>query len=380
LFFHQWVGLHIGGTETHIKELACRFAKRGHEVHIITSKGDKLEDYESLMKVWYISRNWREAPFPRSFRQDSLLPLYMFVFGTKALVKFCALWFAGVRFDVASVHWTPEAILMRFLRPLLKLPYVFVLEGYTDHEAKWARYADLQIAISKDIVDRCFMNYGYKPVLIPIGIDAEKYDVDGTRIRTVFCKNNEKLIVTVCRLDPRKDIPTLISAARLVCEKDDNVKFIVVGDGPDRQKIEQMIQTLNLSDKVRVVRKVPVTPDFYKAGDLFVLPSLYEGLGIVFLEAMSARLPIIATSVGAIPEILGDVGVLIPPRRPELLAEKILEVIYDDKLLKKMVEKGLNRLERYDWQKLIVKYEKAYLSVTNFASKRDSHASPKVFC
>ena len=363
------MGLHIGGTETHIKELARRFAKRGHEVHIITSKGDKLKDYESYMKVWYISRNWRESPFPRSFRQDALLPLYMIVFCTKALVKFCALWLNGVRFDVASVHWTPEAILMRLLRPLLRLPYVFVLEGYTDHEARWARYADLQIAISRDIVDRCFMNHGYKPVLIPIGIGAEKYDVDGTHTRKAFCKKNEKLVVTVCRLDPRKDIPTLVSAARIVCEKDDNVKFIIVGDGPDKQRIERMIQTLNLSDKVKIVRKVPVTPDFYKAGDLFVLPSLYEGLGIVFLEAMSARLPIIATRVGAIPEILGDVGILIPPRRPEMLADKILEVIHNDKLRERMIEKGLNRLERYDWERLIVEYEKAYLSATNFASK-----------
>lgn len=367
------MGLHIGGTETHIKELACRFAKRGHEVHIITSDGDKLKDYESFMKVWYISRNWREAPFPRNFRQDSLLPLYMFMFYTKALVKFLTLWFKGVRFDVASVHWTPEAILMRLLRPLLKLPYVFVLEGYTDHEAKWAGHADSQIAISKDIVDRCFMHYGYKPVHIPIGIDAEKYDVDGSHLRTAFCKKNEKLVVTVCRLDPRKDIPTLVSAARLVCEKDENVRFIIVGDGPDRQRIEQMIQTLNLSDKVKIVRKVPVTPDFYKAGDLFVLPSLYEGLGIVFLEAMSARLPIISTTAGAIPEVVGDAGILIPPRRPELLAEKILEVIHNDRLRKEMIEKGLNKLKRHDWSRLVVEYEKAYLRAANFTPKRDSH-------
>jgi glycosyltransferase involved in cell wall biosynthesis len=295
------------------------------------------------------------------------------MFGTKALVKIFALWFSGVRFDVASVHWTPEAILMRFLRPLLKLPYVFVLEGYTGHEAKWAGHADLQIAISKDIVDRCYTNYGYKPILIPIGIDVERYNVDGTNIRTMFCRDDEKLVVTVCRLDPRKDIPTLVSAAKLVCEKNDNIKFIIIGDGPDKKKIEQMIEALNLSDKVKIIRKVPVTPDFYRAGDLFVLPSLYEGFGIVFLEAMSARLPIISTTVGAIPEIVGDAGILIPPRRPDLLAEKILEVIHNDRLREGMIRKGLNKLKRYDWGRLIVEYEKAYLRVANFAPKRDFH-------
>ncbi len=264
---------------------------------------------------------------------------------------------------------------MGLLRPILRLPYVFVLEGYTHHEARWARYADIQIAISKDIVDRCIMNHGYEPVLIPIGIDPEKYDVDGTRVRAAFCRKNEKLVVTVCRLDLRKDIPTLVSAAKIVCERDDSVKFIIVGDGPEAKRIERMIQMLNLSNKVKIVKKVPVTPDFYRAGDIFVLPSLYEGLGIVFLEAMSARLPIIATRVGAIPEILGDVGILIPPRSPEVLADKILEVMHDDELREKMVEKGLNRLERYDWERLIAEYEEAYLSATKLASKNSKRES-----
>lgn len=282
----------------------------------------------------------------------------MFTF--KALVKLLFLRLKGVRFDIVSVHCTLEALITLAFKWFIRAPYVFVFEGYTDMEARAAKYADLQIAISKDIIEKCYKKYGYKPLLVPVGVDPEKYAVDGTHIRRRFCSDDEKLVVTVCRLDPRKDIPTLVSAAKIVCERDPKIKFIVVGDGIDRCRIERKIEELKLFDKIKIVRKVPVTPDYYRAGDIFVLPSLYEGFGIVFLEAMSAELPIISTTAKAIPEAVGDAGILIPPQNPKILAEKILQLISDDELRVELAKKGLQRVKEYDWKTLIAKYEKAY--------------------
>jgi glycosyltransferase involved in cell wall biosynthesis len=363
LFFNRWVGLHIGGTETHIKELAWRLAKRGHEVHILTTRGNKLKKYEKSVKIWYVAQNLGEPPFSRSISADGKLLIYAFMFAVQSLLKLLILRLKDVKFEVISVHCTLEAFLMRLIGRVFGTPYVFIFEGYTNMEAKVAKHANLQIAISQDIVNKCFTNYGYKPMLIPIGIDKNWININGSKIRAEHAKNGEKLVLTACRLDARKDIPTLISAAYIVRQKDQKVKFLVVGDGIEREKIEKQIDTLKLSNTVKIIREMPISPGYFKACDIFALPSLYEGFGIVFLEAMSAGLPIISTTAPAIPEVVNDAGILIPPRKPELLAEKILQVANNDELRKELIERGLRRVKKYDWDKLITKYEKAYKSV-----------------
>ncbi len=284
-------------------------------------------------------------------------------------MKILVLKLKGIDFDVISVHFTTEAFLMRFLKKVFRWPYVFILEGYTDTEAREAKHADLQIAISNDIAESCQRNYGYKPVVIPKGVDFEQFNpnVDGSNLRKKYAINGGSLVLTVCRLEPRKDLPTLISAASIVCRRDSRIRFLVVGDGISRKELEKQINSLNLQNNVILMGEVPYfdkkLPQFYKACDLFVLPTLYEGFGYVFLEAMASGLPIISTTVPAVPEVVGDAGILIPPKRPDVLAEQILRVIYDDKLKKQLVAKALSRVKKYSWSELIIEYEKAYESV-----------------
>ncbi len=360
LFFHRWVGVHAGGTETHVKELAFRLAQRNHEVHVLTAEGKELKG-AGLAKVWRVSK----SPFESDFSyEDGRVYIYTLIYLMKSFLKLLELKLEGIEFDVVSVHFTTEAFLMRFLRKIFRWPYIFILEGYTDAEANTARYADLQIAISKDIIDKCHAKFGYRPLFIPVGVDLAKYnEAYGHDIRKKFCSDDEKLVLTLCRLDPRKDIPTLVSAAKIVREKDPAIRFIIVGDGIDRGRIEAKIIELNLQGNVKIVRDMPASPNYYKASDVFVLPSLYEGFGIVFLEAMASGIPIVSTTAKAIPEAVGDAGILVPPKQPELLAEAILQVIHDDRLKKELVSKGFRRVKRYSWNDLIVEYEKAYKSV-----------------
>ena len=314
------------------------------------------------MKVWYTHKNLGESPFSRSIQTDKKLPIYAFIFTFQSILKLFILRLKGVKFDVVSVHCTLEAFIMRFVRLLFGTPYVFIFEGYTNMEARVAKHANLQIAISQDIANKCFINYGYKPNVIPIGINRDWSNIDGAKIRKKYAQNDEKLVLTVCRLDPRKDIPTLISAASIVNRVNPGVLFLIVGDGLDRRRIEKQIIDLKLSSVVKIIREMPLSLSYFKACDLFVLPSLYEGFGIVFLEAMSAGLPIISTTAPAIPEVVGGAGILIPPKNPKVLAEKILQVLQDKKLCQKLIRLGLKRAKNYDWDRLIINYEKAYQS------------------
>lgn len=363
LFFHRWVGVHHGGTESHIKEMALRLAKRGHTIHILTRDGNELRDLEHMLKIWRVTKNRGESDFSHMPR-DIRLYVYFVLFLIKSFLKLLVIKLKGINYDIVSVHFITEAYLMRLIRPLFGWPYVFTLEGYTDAEAREARYANLQIAISRHEVEACLKNYGYEPLLIPKGVDLDRFNpnIDGADIKKRFCRQDEKLVLTVCRLEPRKDISTLILAAKILSRKDSKIKFIIVGDGISRMKIEKQIADLGLSEKMILERNVSdeQLPRFYRACDLFVLPTFYEGFGWVFLEAMACGIPIISNTVGAVPEVVGDAGVLLAPKNPELLAEKISELIYDKGLCQVLIEKGLERVKFFDWNRLIVEKEKAY--------------------
>jgi len=110
---------------------------------------------------------------------------------------------------------------------------------------------------------------------------------------------------------------TVIGAAQQV-----NAQFVIIGDGQERPKLENLIKKYNLEDKVVLAGRIPDAYQYLKAFDVFVLPSLKEGFPWIILEAIAAQVPIVATNVGALPEILNEES-LVSPRNTEALAKKI---------------------------------------------------------
>src|SRR3989442_11785207 len=103
------------------------------------------------------------------------------MFATAAFVYLLRLAARGYRFDVVSVHFALEAFLLRLVRPILGLPFVFVFEGYSDAEARQAAHADVKIAISNHIAQECWSRFSYKPKVIPIGVDFERFRLNDAR-------------------------------------------------------------------------------------------------------------------------------------------------------------------------------------------------------
>ena len=379
MFFNRWVGLHVGGTETHIKELASRLAKRGHEVHILTMEGNELKAYCPWVKLWYVSRNFRERLYSRSIEEDPWVLIYGIVSGIKFFFKLLEFRLRGIKYDVVSVHCSLEAFLMFILRTLFHLPYVFVFEGYTSLEGKLAKYANAQIAISQTVVDNCYKEYSYKPIAIPVGIDCEKFNPVKSRIHKSAITNSfleKKLVLTVGRLVPTKNIPTLLYAAKLVCEKDPTFIFLIVGEGREKERIQRIIRDFELQNNVIMTGKVSdeMLATYYRSADLFVSPENVSWSGdqflITFLESMSSGLPVIWTSDLAEIHKAENWGVFVPPERPDLLAEKILEIANNEELKQNLIKKGLDISKKYDWNRLIVQYEKVYVSVIEKPARR----------
>lgn len=182
---------------------------------------------------------------------------------------------------------------------------------------------------------------------------------------------NDVIVLSVAHLVKRKGVDDVIRAFGRVF--DPRVKLVVVGDGPERDRLTALIDELYLADRVRLVGRVDDIDSFYHHADLFVLASFFiseegdvEGLGIVLLEAAQHGLPVIGTKSGGIPEALreGESGFLVAERDVPALAEKINLLGSDPVLRKRMGEAGKRFVaERFNPRRIMEEYASLYRSM-----------------
>lgn len=170
---------------------------------------------------------------------------------------------------------------------------------------------------------------------------------------------SEKFIIgTAARLEEQKGLAYLIEAASLVCKQYPNVRFLIAGEGELRSLLQDKIVQLDLSRHVYLLGKHPNIYEFLGQLDLFVLPSLWEGLPTVILEAMFAGVPLIATNIPGTDELIEDGvnGWLVSPQNPIQLAEKIIEAIRSPHLRKRFVEAGREKVMNFSMDKIANQY------------------------
>jgi glycosyltransferase involved in cell wall biosynthesis len=150
-------------------------------------------------------------------------------------------------------------------------------------------------------------------------------------------------VLTVARLDPQKGLHDLVAAAALVPE----ARVMVVGEGPERPALETEIARLGRGARFHLLGFRSDVPDLLAASDLFVLPSLFEGLPLSILEAMAAGKPVVATAIGGNDEAVvdGATGLLVPPGDPRALADAIRALLRDPERRRRLGEAGRRRAE-----------------------------------
>lgn len=164
-------------------------------------------------------------------------------------------------------------------------------------------------------------------------------------------------ILTVGKFYTHKNIPHLIKAFKgLVSKGHTEHKLLLVGEkywGPANLHIQTMIAELKLEEHVILPGHIDDEdmPAIYNGADLFVLPSLYEGFGLPLLEAMSCGIPLIASNVTSLPEIVGDAGILVNPYNIEELTQSMEVLLTDQSLRNSLITKGLERAKTFSWEK-----------------------------
>ncbi|MCL4459347.1 MAG: glycosyltransferase family 4 protein [Chloroflexi bacterium] len=182
------------------------------------------------------------------------------------------------------------------------------------------------------------------------------------------CRLEAPFILNVGTIEPRKNLSRLIQAyAELLGEPGFEHQLVIAGKrGWLYDEIFDKVDELGLSKKVRFLGYVPEEdlPALYSLADLFVFPSLYEGFGLPLLEAMACGTPVIASTSSALPEVVGDAGLLVKPTDVAGLAEAMGRTLSDRDLRQDMVRKGLERSKRFTWrgaaEKILRIYQRAF--------------------
>jgi glycogen(starch) synthase len=213
-----------------------------------------------------------------------------------------------------------------------------------------------------------------KMVMVPNGVPINNYDLDvPADFRSRFALPEEKIILYVGRLVYEKGIHILINAAPKILSKV-NAKFIIVGSGYMKEQLLNIVRSMRLEHKVLFEGFMDEASLFrlQKIADVSVVPSLFEPFGIVALEAMAAKSPVVASDTGGLSEIIEhDVsGVKVYSNNPDSLAWGITKVLQDDAYARSLRENAYRRIqEKYDWAKIAKATKSIYEGVLGEYSK-----------
>lgn len=174
---------------------------------------------------------------------------------------------------------------------------------------------------------------------------------------------NKFVVGTIAILKPRKGISYLIDAAKTVIKEYPDVRFLIIGSGPLEKKLKEEVRSLGLQEYIVFQNYYEHILEIYESINLLVLPSLTEGIPAVLLEAMAFGVPVVATGVGGVPEMIEDgiSGILVPPKNPEALAEAIIKIYKNPELASKMAKSARTRFEKsFTAEMMARQYEKVY--------------------
>ena len=232
---------------------------------------------------------------------------------------------------------------------------------------------DKMVGVSDDTVNNLHKYEGIprkKLTVIHNGIDIDRYNIqiDSEKKRTEFgITNKGPIIGMVGRLSAEKGIKYLIRAMPDVIKTIPNVNLLIVGDGDEIKDLVNEASKLEISNNVKFLGSRMDIPEILNLMDIFVLPSLREGLPMVLLEAMAAGCAIIASNVGGVPTIIekNKNGILVPAANPNMLSEVIINLISDEAKRHSFIKISKSVANKFSIDQMFREYEKLYLQKMN---------------
>lgn len=361
-----------GGAGNATRWTAAELARQGHLVHVLTSRLPAQPVVETIDSVTVC----RVKSLRRSLHQCGLLGAASYIFfGFFELVRLARTY----RYDIYHFYFgLPTAILALYVHFVLRKPFIIALRGsdvpgYDD--TKWYmrplhallrpmsrflwRTAQAVTVLSRDLHRLAReTDPQLDATIIENGISAERFPSKPAESQTGPIR-----LISVCRLVPRKGLGYLIEAMEQL--KHDGMVLELIGSGQEEQRLAALVRDRGLAGHVIMVGYVAAERlyEHYHRTDIFVLPSLNESFGQVLLEAMSCGLPIVASTVGGIPETVRHEinGLLVPPGDSQALVAAIRSLARDPSMRAVMGRRNAALARnRYTWEGVAARYEELY--------------------
>ncbi|MCM8772865.1 MAG: glycosyltransferase [Candidatus Omnitrophica bacterium] len=355
--------LQIGGAEKQLYLLIKNLDKKIFETVLISLRSGRMkEDFKKITKLYILEKKYKFDLFIL-FRLIKILKrekpniLHTFMF--------------------TSNFWG------RIAGIICKIPVIIASERSLDLWKKWYHlFIDKillkftkKIVCNSEEVKNIYLkrlNASIEKVdVIYNGIEIEKYEKDEIEfddLKKEFGIENEKIVLTGGRLSFEKNLETFLYVSKRVKEEFEEVKFLIVGEGPERGKLERLIQNLGLEKDIIFTGFRQDLPKLIKISDIIVLISLWEGMPNLILEGMACKKPVICSEYGGGKEIIDDGinGFLVKPKDIEDISKKILFLLQNPEICKSMGEKNYLLVKKnFSVEKMIENYQNFYFKILN---------------
>ena len=358
----------FGGSGIVATELGKALSKKGHEIHFIT--------YSEPVRLGELRKNifYHEV-------RTSDYPLFKFTPYEQVLTSKLVDVVKFERLDLLHVHYAiPHASAAYMAQQILKdqgfeIPFVTTLHG-TDitlvgKDPSFEPVINFSInksnavtAVSENLKKETFELFDIKNNIevIPNFICPKDYKLDNNDYyKKRYAPNNEKIICHVSNFRKVKRIEDVIIAFEGI-SKEIDAKLLLVGDGPERARLEQLSRNSKFNKNIFFLGSLKSTKEVLNISDLFMLPSSKESFGLSALEAMACGVPVIASESGGIPEIVlhGESGLLNSVRDTYQMTKNALKLLSNEPLLKSFKSNAYRQAMKFDIELILPKYEKLY--------------------
>jgi len=357
----------FGGSGVVATELGIQMAKKGHEVHFITySQPVRLDIFEP--NIYYHEVNVHDYPL---FEYQP----YELALSSKMVDTVLT---EGI--DILHVHYAiPHAYAAYMAKKILLekgiyIPVVTTLHGtditlvgknpsYKPAVTFSINKSDIVTSVSQSLKENTLRSFVVKNKIevIPNFVDLSLYQKDVPCQRSQIAPNGEKIISHISNMRTVKRIPDIIDIFYKIQNKEDAI-LLMIGDGPEREKAEQQAKDLGIYSKVKFLGKTTEIKKLLCMSDLFLLTSATESFGLVALEAMAAKVPVISSNAGGIREVNvhGVTGYLATIGDVETMANYSLELLQNPELHLEFRNNAYERAKEFSMDTIVPRYEEVY--------------------
>jgi L-malate glycosyltransferase len=362
----------FGGSGVLATELGMALSDKGYEVHFIT-----YEQPVRLAQNFHPNIYFHEVKVPT-------YPLFDFPPYETALASAMVNVIVNQQLDILHLHYAiPHASAAYFARQILKktgqdIPFITTLHG-TDitlvgRDATYAPVVTFSInesdaitAVSHSLKEETLRSFKIEKEIqvIPNFVDIKRfYQTDKEHFKQMLAPEGERILVHVSNFRTVKRVPDVIKVFDKV-KKEIPAKLLMIGDGPERQNVEDFARSLGIYNDVRFLGKQEQISEILSIADLFILPSETESFGLSALEAMACSVPVISTNSGGLPEINvnGITGFMSDVGDVASMSKNAIYILGDEDRLQQFKKGAIEQARKFEKQHVIPMYEKLYCDV-----------------